>query len=313
MIGQTDRLWKIFQENGNKITALEDVSIQIMEGSTALLGPNGSGKSTLIKIILGLINPSQGSFELFPGRNGSFREKLLDIGYMPEVPSLITGVNAVKFVRHVAMTSGLDFNTAMQRTHEVLDYVGLFEERYREIKGYSTGMKQRILLAQALVHDPEFLILDEPTTGLSPEGRSEILELIHEITHEYGKSIMFSTHILPDVEALCESVIILFNGRVLAQGKITDILPANPLGKTIMLNGDGIELKEILKEKGFQVVDDWRHYNTFFVRSDGKPLPSYTEVKDLCDRHGYMLISFRDEELSLENLFVEKIKESDGK
>ncbi len=308
MIVKIEDLKKVFKDGENEIMALENVSMVIKRGATALLGPNGSGKSTLIKIILGLVDPTEGSFVLFPSSGRSHRDSLLQIGYMPETPSLISGVNAVKFIRHMGMLSGLDYNTAMQRTHEVLDYVGIFEERYREIKGYSTGMKQRILFAQALVHDPEFLILDEPTTGLSPEGRSEMLDLITEITREYGKSIMFSTHILPDVENICEHVIILYNGKLLFQGSTKDILDQMPSGKRIVVSSEVEQIKNQLQEEGFHVEDDWRQENSFFLKPGEKKEILFSQINRIVRDNHAILVSFEDEEVSLENLFVERIR-----
>lgn len=308
MIAWTKNLTKTYTEGRSEILALDNVSVRVNEGATALLGPNGSGKSTMIKILLGLLKPSGGTFELFPERNLSLRSALMEIGYMPETPSLISGVNAVKFIRHIGMLSGLDYNTAMQRTHEVLDYVGIFEERYREIRGYSTGMKQRILFAQALVHDPEFLILDEPTTGLSPEGRSEMLDLIKEITKDYGKSIMFSTHILPDVEEICNNVIILFEGRLLYEGTSDDILTNMNVGKRVIVSKNVEPIKEELKKRGFEIESDWRQENSFFIRSLNGRKITFAEVDEIVTTNDSILVSFKDEEISLENLFVERIR-----
>ncbi len=307
MIVKAKRLTKRFYEQKMEITALDDIDLDIKNGATALLGPNGSGKSTLIKLILGLLTPTSGKIELFPGINESIGKKLMRVGYMPETPSLISGVNAVKFIRHIGMISGLSYNLALQRAHEVLDYVGIFEERYREIKGYSTGMKQRILFAQALVHDPEFLILDEPTTGLSPEGRSEMLQLISEISKEYGKSILFSTHILPDVEKICHNVIILHLGKVLYEGSSSQIIKDAKKGKRIVVSTNVEKVTRDFIEHGMKVIKDWRQENAFFVRTHEKL--SFSFAHEIAEQNGATLIEFRDEEVSLENLFVDRIKE----
>ncbi len=308
MIVKIENLSKVFKDGEKQVVALQDASLEIKSGATALLGPNGSGKSTLIKIILGLVEPTAGKFILFPEHDMSHRESLLKIGYMPETPSLISGVNAVKFIRHIGMLSGLNYNTAMQRTHEVLDYVGIFEERYREIRGYSTGMKQRILFAQALVHDPEFLILDEPTTGLSPEGRSEMLDLITEITKDYGKSIMFSTHILPDVEDICNNVIILYNGKVLFQGGTAEMLNKMRKGKRIVVSSNVEQIKSQLMANGYEIENDWRQENSFFLRSPDENPIEFSEIREVVQANQSYLIAFEEEQVSLENLFVERIR-----
>ena len=181
--------------------ALKDVSAVFPKGAVGLLGPNGAGKSTMLKSLLGFIAPNKGTLEVL-GLNVA--DKPLEIrarlGYMPETDGHIPGMNAVTFVAYCGQLAGLPKTDAMQRAHEVLYYVGLGEARYRNVETYSTGMKQRIKLAQALVHDPDLLFLDEPTNGMDPKGREEMLELVRDLARHKGGSLSLSSHVMPDVE-----------------------------------------------------------------------------------------------------------------
>jgi ABC-2 type transport system ATP-binding protein len=202
-------------------TALQDVSASFAAGAVGLLGPNGAGKSTMLKALLGFIVPTQGKMRVL-GLDvaASPLEIRSRVGYMPENDAHIPGMNAVSFVAYCAQLAGLPPADAMQRAHEVLFYVGLGEARYRNVETYSTGMKQRIKLAQALVHDPDLLFLDEPTNGMDPKGRDEMLELVRDLALNKGVNLILSSHLLPDVEFTCESVIVMDRGRVVASGPI---------------------------------------------------------------------------------------------
>jgi ABC-2 type transport system ATP-binding protein len=186
-----------------------------------LLGPNGAGKSTMLKSLLGFIVPERGRLRVL---GLDVAESPLDIrarvGYMPESDAHIPGMNAVSFVAYCGELSGLPRVDAMQRAHEVLFYVGLGEARYRNVETYSTGMKQRIKLAQALVHDPDLLFLDEPTNGMDPKGRDEMLELIRDLAHNKGVNLILSSHLLPDVEYTCDHVVVMDKGAIAASGPI---------------------------------------------------------------------------------------------
>ena len=201
--------------------ALQSVTAAFPAGAIGLLGPNGAGKSTMIKALLGFVVPSQGRMRVL---GIDVAEAPLEIrarvGYMPENDAHIPGMNAVSFVAYCAELSGLPRADAMQRAHEMLFYVGLGEARYRNVDTYSTGMKQRIKLAQALVHDPDLLLLDEPTNGMDPKGRDEMLVLIKNLAQEKGVNVIVSSHLLPDIEYTCHAVIVMDKGRVVAQGPI---------------------------------------------------------------------------------------------
>ena len=204
--------------------ALQDVSAAFAAGAVGLLGPNGAGKSTMIKALLGFIVPTAGRMRVL-GRDVASQP--LDIrahvGYMPENDAHIPGMNAVTFVAYCGELAGLPSADAMQRAHEVLFYVGLGEARYRTVETYSTGMKQRIKLAQALVHDPDLVFLDEPTNGMDPKGRDEMLELVRDLSHNKGVNVIVSSHLLPDVEYTCDDVVVIDKGRVATSGPIASL------------------------------------------------------------------------------------------
>jgi ABC-2 type transport system ATP-binding protein len=204
-----------------KQAALKEVTVAFPPGAVGLLGPNGAGKSTLIKTLLGLVTPERGRMHVL-GHDVAKAplEVRARLGYVPESDAHIPGMNAVSFVAYCGQLAGLPRTDAVQRAHEVLFYVGLGEARYRNVETYSTGMKQRIKLAQALVHDPDLLFLDEPTNGMDPKGRDEMLELVRDLGHHKGVNLILSSHLLPDVEYACEHVVVIDKGSVAAAGPI---------------------------------------------------------------------------------------------
>jgi ABC-2 type transport system ATP-binding protein len=207
-----------------EITALSKLSVEIPEGAVGLLGPNGSGKTTMIRTLLGLITIDSGTGEVLGKNIRSERIAIRQlVGFLPEDECLFPGVPGIEHVAFAGELSGMATKHAMQRAHEVLDYVGLKEERYRQVESYSTGMKQRLKLAGAIVHDPQLLILDEPTNGMDPAGREDILELSRDLARNKGMSLLFSSHLLPDVEAVCDYVMVLGRGKLLSHGLIQDL------------------------------------------------------------------------------------------
>jgi ABC-2 type transport system ATP-binding protein len=236
-----------------KNAALRDVTVSLPSGAVGLLGPNGAGKSTLLKSVLGLLAPERGQMRVL---GLDVRQSPLQIrrriGYMPESDAHIPGMNAVAFVAYCGELAGLPRADAMQRAHEVLYYVGLGEARYRNVEQYSTGMKQRIKLAQALVHDPELLFLDEPTNGMDPKGRDEMLELVRDIAHNKHINLIVSSHLLPDVEYTCDHVVVLDKGAVATQGPIEAL--KGPGGRVfeIRVKGDAAAFIAALQSAGLE-------------------------------------------------------------
>ncbi|MGY3202789.1 ABC-2 type transport system ATP-binding protein [Streptomyces sp. TE5632] len=206
-----------------RVTALDRLSMDVGPGVTGLVGANGAGKSTLIKILLGLSPATEGRAEVLgldvATKGAAIRER---VGYMPEHDCLPPDVSATEFVVHMARMSGLPPTAARERTADTLRHVGLYEERYRPMGGYSTGMKQRVKLAQALVHDPELVFLDEPTNGLDPVGRDEMLGLIRRIHTDFGISVLVTSHLLGELERTCDHVVVVDGGKLLRSSSTTD-------------------------------------------------------------------------------------------
>src|SRR5918999_1126688 len=209
--------------------ALRGVSLRLKPGRIGLLGPNGAGKSTLLKILMGLLSPTSGTgrvleHRISPGGDGEgdFELRRL-IGFMPEADALVPGLRGVDYVALAGELYGLPRKQAIRRAHEVLTYLQLEEARYRRLEEYSTGMKQRLKLAQSLVHDPPVLLLDEPTSGLDPAGRDAMLRLLFSLGRDHGKSFLLCTHLLGDVDRVCDTVVILHQGEVLQQGSVAGL------------------------------------------------------------------------------------------
>jgi len=217
---ETEGLSKVF----GRQRALDNVSLKVSPGSIGLLGPNGAGKSTFMKCLLQLQPITSGSAKLLGREVGSEgREIRKRVGYAPEQNCHIPGMAGCEYVTYCAQLSGLPFQAARQRAHELLDFVGMSQERYRKIDSYSTGMKQRLKLAQAMVHDPEIVFLDEPTNGLDPKGQAQILELVQGLWRTYGITVILSSHLLHDVEQVCEQIIIIARGRVLVHDSLENL------------------------------------------------------------------------------------------
>ncbi|WP_239088416.1 ABC transporter ATP-binding protein [Planosporangium mesophilum] len=206
----------------NGVTALSALTVDVEPGIVGLVGANGAGKSTLIKILLGLLPPTSGQVRVLGLDPVADGERVRGrVGYMPEHDCLPPDLVAAEFVTHMARMSGLPRATARERASEALRHVGLYEERYRQIGGYSTGMKQRVKLAQALVHDPDLLLLDEPTNGLDPAGRDAMLALVHRIGTEFGISVVVCSHLLGEVERICDSLVAIDGGKLLRSDRIS--------------------------------------------------------------------------------------------
>jgi ABC-2 type transport system ATP-binding protein len=281
------RLEKIVKDYGS-YRALDAVTCDIGEGITGVLGPNGAGKSTLIKVLMGLVRITSGTGEVLGIRLGTDHRAIrAKIGYMAEDDCYIPGLTGVEMVQFAARLSGIPKVEALRRAHEILDFCGTEQERYREVDGYSTGMRQKLKFAQSIVHDPDLLILDEPTAGLDPEERDQMLSRIHVLSRRAGKAVLVSTHILPDVQQVCDSVVILARGKVrLIQG--LDVLkkPSAPTyflrasggldgfmtraragGADPKIEENGVVVLHGISESGVHRVWEWAHETGIGVRS----------------------------------------------
>ena len=237
-----------------RLLALDTGQVTLAPGAVGLLGPNGAGKSTLLKIILGLLPPSSGRASVLGLDVGESSIRIRErVGYVGENDPLVPGLSSVEFVTLAGELSGMARKQAHRRAHEVLACLGVEESRYRKVETLSTGVRQRIQLAQALVHDPDLLVLDEPTNGLDPSGRRAMLDLIRSLHDDFGKSVILSSHLLEDVDRVCEAVIILDGGKVLAHGRI-DVLRAHKRNcYRLRLTGDPADLVASLAASGVQV------------------------------------------------------------
>jgi ABC-2 type transport system ATP-binding protein len=287
-----------------KNRALAGVSVQFPGGAVGLLGPNGAGKSTMIKALLGFIVPAQGAMRVL-GLDVARRAQDIRarIGYMPETDGHIPGMNAVTFVAYCGELSGLPPVDSMQRAHEVLYYVGLGEARYRNLETYSTGMKQRIKLAQALVHDPDLLFLDEPTNGMDPKGRDEMLELIRDLAHNKGVNLILSSHLLPDVEYTCDHVIVLDKGRIATQGPIKAL--KGPAGRVfeVRIKGDLPSFIELLREQQMECHSTDEDVMRVFVPDGRGPQDLFA----LAASHGVQVRHLRPSVPTLEDVFAKAV------
>ncbi|MBO3738196.1 ABC transporter ATP-binding protein [Actinoplanes flavus] len=251
----TDGLTKTY---GGGVTALADLTVAVDAGVIGLVGANGAGKSTFIKIMLGLVPPSGGTVRVFDLDPVTQTDQVrARVGYMPENDCLPPDVSAAEFVTHLGRMSGLPKTAARERASEALRHVGLYEERYRQIGGYSTGMKQRVKLAQALVHDPDLLLLDEPTNGLDPAGRDAMLALVQRIGTEFGISVVVCSHLLGEVERICDSLIAIEGGRLLRADRISSMTAASDVLAVEVADGTD-ELAAALAEMGMEVSRDGR-------------------------------------------------------
>ncbi|WP_280702239.1 ABC transporter ATP-binding protein [Kitasatospora sp. GP82] len=257
---KTDGLTKRFP----RVTALDQLTVEVQPGVVGLVGANGAGKSTLIKILLGLSPATSGTGQVLgldiATEGSAIRER---VGYMPEHDCLPPDVSATEFVVHMARMAGLPAAAARERTADTLRHVGLYEERYRPMGGYSTGMKQRVKLAQALVHDPQLVLLDEPTNGLDPVGRDDMLALIRRVYSDFGISVLVTTHLLGELERTCDHLVVIDGGRLLRSSstasftEVTQLLAVEVTDHPTDLDFDAdAAVRARLTEAGLSVSSD---------------------------------------------------------
>ncbi|MBE0610400.1 MAG: ABC transporter ATP-binding protein [Dehalococcoidia bacterium] len=293
---ETQQLTKRY---GETVLALNGLDLVVEPGITGLVGANGAGKSTLIKILLGLLEPTSGEATVLGydiAREGPVLRQY--VGYMPEHDCLPGDVSATEFVAHMAQINGLPRSAARERTAETLRHVGLFEERYREMRGYSTGMKQRVKLAQALVHDPRVLFLDEPTNGLDPAGRDEMLDLVRRTGKEFGISIIMASHLLGEIERVCEYLVVIDGGHLLRQGPLGDFTAAMGV-LAVEVEGEAAVLAGNLRGRGLRVEVEGR---MVLVALEGDER-AFDLIRDSCADLGFGLVRLERRRQNLEDLF----------
>lgn len=287
--------------------ALDQISIELPRASIGLLGPNGSGKTTFLRLLLGLSRPTSGELRVF-GRDVQrySMEISRHIGYMPESDCLATDVTAYDFVRHMAEVSGLPTTDARLRSAEMLYLCGLDEERYRMIREFSTGMKQRVKLAQALVHDPDLIFLDEPTNGLDPSGHDEMLTLIRRIYDELGVAIVVSSHVLEDIERVCDYVMMIDSGNLIGSGYLSELMDSRQ-EISLEIEGNRERFTQALATRGVEIA-----------ARDGFFTISYSDesvfdlVRDAAVESDTALRSLAARRTSLEDFYINVVETSHG-
>ena len=281
-----------------QVKALEKLDVAVEPGIIGLVGANGAGKSTLLKILLGLVAPTAGRATVLGMDSVSETRAIRQVvGYMPEHDCLPPDMGATEFVTHMARISGLPRTAARERTAEVLRHVGLYEERYRQIGGYSTGMKQRVKLAQALAHDPKLLLLDEPTNGLDPGGRDEMLDLIKRTGTDFGISVVVASHLLGEIEQVCTYLLAIDAGRLLQSAPISTFTQRTPVVAVEVEEGAD-RLAAALSGRGFQARQDGA---CVLLALEDESL--YDAIRDSVAELSLPLVRIQQERRRLEDIF----------
>tara|TARA_E500000075_G_C6981167_1_gene316748 strand:+ start:103 stop:1008 length:906 start_codon:yes stop_codon:yes gene_type:complete len=288
-----------------QVTALDDFTVDIPKGKIGILGPNGAGKSTFVKIALGLIESTSGEVtvlgENLDKNSIEIRKK---IGYMPEhdcIPNKMTGV---EFLIEMGQVSGLDYQTATQRTHEILGHLRMGEEKYRLIEEYSGGMRQKIKLAQGLVHGPELMFLDEPTSGLDPNARQEMLETINGLAEISNTNVLLSTHILQDVETVCDHVIIINNGKLQIKENVKELVKRQTDTIQIRVGENSDDFLSILKQnnnkRNIEITERW-------IRIPYKNDDSFKEIISAAATARCQLYEMERIAVTMDNIYLEVV------
>lgn len=289
-------------------TAIHGLTADIPDGCIGLLGPNGAGKTTLLKTILGFVTPAEGSGQVLGldiERQGPWiRQKL---GLMPEQDCHIPGLSAVQFVAYAGELAGMPSSQALRRAHEVLEYCGLGEARYRKVETYSTGMKQRIKLAQALIHGPSLLLLDEPTNGLDPQGREEMLELVRSVSHGKGVNVIVSSHVLPDIERVCDYVVVIVGGKLAAQGLIKDLKQIEGAPCDVELREPSGAFVAAIQTFGLQFLSANR--TIYRIQGEMRPEEVLKIAYQAAGKVGAQVRGFQVAERSLEDAFLAAVNQ----
>jgi len=288
------------------LQALRGVTFEVNGGAVGLLGPNGAGKSTLIKSILGLVTIDRGSIAVLGQESRALGPAVRDrVGYVPEREGARIGLSGVAWVAFLGELSGLTRANSIERAHEVLQYVGLGESRYRNVETYSTGMQQRLKLAAALVHDPALVLLDEPTSGMDPVGREEMLELCSDLVKQ-GKTVLLSTHILKDVEAICSTVVILHKGQVLASASVQDWTKSEAQHFLVQWEGEPEAFVKACRKAGYSIEDGDKGLFRVILPPDASPRALFQAALEA----GGSIQRLVRESTSLEVLFLEALQKN---
>jgi ABC-2 type transport system ATP-binding protein len=288
-------------------TAVDDLSVEFPEGCVGLLGANGAGKTTLINSLLGFVRPTRGKCSVLGMDSATQPLKIRQrIGLMPERDCHIPGLNAVSFVAYAGELSGMPGAQALRRAHEVLEYCGLGEARYRNVETYSTGMKQRIKLAQALVHGPGLLLLDEPTNGLDPAGRDDMLNLVRDISHGKDIQVIVCSHILPDIERVCDTVVVMRAGKLAMQGAIAELRATQGRQFDVDLRFPTPAFLDAVIRGGGAVVHELGARCR--IRLDGAGLDTGRFIFEAARQSGAEVRGFQAAVRSLEDVFLEAVE-----
>ncbi len=286
------------------MTALDALTVDVAPGITGLVGANGAGKSTFVKILLGLVEPSEGTAAVMGHDVQTERETIRSlVGYMPEHDCLPPEMSATEFVTFMARLAGIPSSAARERAAEVLRHVGLFEERYRPMGGYSTGMAQRVKLAQALVHDPRVLILDEPTNGLDPAGRDDMLALVQRTGREFGISVLVSSHLLGELERICEAIVMIDGGR-LVRAEQLGTLTGETGTLVIEIDGDSAAFAAALAAHGLLVRPERQRVLMELPEAADAVAAAYDLVRDVAVAQEVGLLRLERRRGHLEALFA---------
>ena len=299
----TDSLTKFY----GKIKGIEDISVKIPSGGVGFLGPNAAGKTTLIRTLLGIIRPTRGSAQVLGYDIRHEINEVRDrIGYVPEFnTSFIPDTTAMSFVAFCGRMNGLSYPESKQRASDSLFYVGLGEERYRKLETFSLGMKQKVKLAVALVHDPEIIICDEPTNGLDPSGRVQMLELIRNLQTDEGKNVILSSHLLRDIEQTTDYALVISEGEILAQGNIKELTANKRSTVSVKVKSKYNDFLEALEVNGMNVWTDGA-----FIEVEKTP-GIEKEIFTTANQIGVDIRYLGSRSRSLEDVFVSLFKEQE--
>ncbi|MEM9411613.1 MAG: ABC transporter ATP-binding protein [Planctomycetota bacterium] len=288
--------------------ALNQCDLELQHGVTGLLGPNGAGKSTLIKVVLGLVKVTSGTGYVLGYKLGQQGRMIRSrVGYMPEDDCYIPGLTGIEVVQFASALSGLPIVEGLRRSHEILDFCGMKQERYRKIETYSTGMRQKIKFAAAIVHDPEFLILDEPTSGLDPEERENLLNRIRILADEANKSVLISTHILPDVQAICDRAVIIAKGKLVLNEDLSSLnRPSSPT-VSVRVNRNRNEFINRLQRNYLEVKET--STGDLDVSSDDARM--IDKIWSIANETKASIVSLQPSKNDLESVFINAVKESE--